>query len=194
MPLYAIPVVVPYRCSDDANPPLFNLHVEAVSSTPERAVSTAKGLAHLVGQLRHGGPPLQVYRERASVARPRSAVNGPYAYLLLRTDRIPHLAFPQRFDERGSQDLHEALNALDENLVLGLLMDLAPLTYISSSGLAVMVEQSRRLNLHCFRVPENILHVINVTGIDRHLHLHTDIRGAMDGLLHSHLRKQQQLG
>ncbi|MFW5845354.1 MAG: STAS domain-containing protein [Planctomycetota bacterium] len=191
MPLYAIPAVIPYRCSEGPQPPLFNLHVEAVASTAERAVATAKGLSHLVGALRHGGAPVQVFKERATTGAPRNPVSGPYAYLLLRCDRVPHLAFPSRLDARGADDLGAALGALDQDLVFGLLLDLAPLGYISSAGLAALVEQSHRLNLHCFRTPEPIRRIIDTTGLGRHLRLHTDIRGAMDGLLHTHLRRLQ---
>lgn len=191
MTLHAISVVLPYRTEGGTNPPLYNIQVEAVSSTAKRAIATAQSLSYVVGQLHHGGIPRQVFKERAMVDPPRNVIAGPYAYLITKGDRVPHLAFPPRMEEQASQDLSESLGNLDEELIDGILFDLAPMASITSTGLAGLVEHCKRLNIHFFRPGNNVRKVLDITGLINHLDVHEDIRGAMDGLLQRHRRRHK---
>jgi hypothetical protein len=192
MPLYATPVVLPYRLDDGPQPPLYNFQIEAVASSENRAVATAQAMLRATALLHHRAAPLQIYRDRASIGEIRGNVEGPYAYLFTRSDRVPHLTFAPRIEGSACDEFADTLAGLHPGLVYGLVMDLAPLSYTTTRGLSTLVEHGKRLNLHLFRVPEGVRKVIHLTGLEQHLFLHDDIHSAVDGLVQTYRRRLQR--
>ncbi|MFW5828813.1 MAG: STAS domain-containing protein [Planctomycetota bacterium] len=186
MSLHATPVVLPYRLEDSPHPPLYNFQIDAVASSPKRAVSTAVATLRGAAMLHHRAAPLQIYKDRASVGEQRGSIEGPYAYLFTHSNRVPMLTFAPRIEGSACDEFADSMATLHPGLCHGILLDMAPLSYITTRGLSILVEHSKRLNMHCFRLPPNVLKVIDLTGLHQHLHVHDSIHDAIDGMIQAH--------
>ena len=184
MPLYSIPIMLPYRMEAHANAPVYSLQVEAVASSAAAGLSTAKALCKLIAFMRFGEAPREILSERAMVGALRNQVIGPYIYVITKSQRIPHLSFPPRLDHEASQNLLESIKGLDKRFVDGLLMDCAPLTYLDSSSMSALNSCAQSMNFQMFRVSEPIMKILTLVGLHKVLPIHHDITTAMDALVH----------
>lgn len=185
MPLYSIPVALPYRTDLDAGAPIYNVQIETVASSREAALSTAKALCKLTSYIRFGEPARDMLTERALVGEVQNQVVGPYCYIITKCQRIPHLSFPPRLDKDASATMIESFKGLQAKMVDGILMDCAPLTYIDSSSMSALASCSKTHNLQLFRVLDPIMKIMTIVGLNKILPIHADINSAMDALLHN---------
>ncbi len=186
MPLFDIPVVMPYRLDGDTSGALYPVQIRAVASAAPAALATAELLSGTMGRLRHPGQTVIVERERAKVGITGRQVEGPYAYVLTRGSFVHHLTFPSRIDSQAGEQLTDVLGAFDRGDVYGLIMDCAPLTYINTVGLTALSAHSR--HLHLFRVPPPILKVFEIVGIHRMVRLHAGFTKALEALVQEHAK------
>ncbi len=184
MAFYAIPVVLPFRMSDDSATPLGSLHIDAVATNPAGALAVAKVVATNLCLLRHGRRPRQLLLERARVGRPDRVITGPYAYIIGKGNRVAHLSLPPRIDDAAGDELDQALAGIDPRTCPGVVMDCAQMTGIATAGISALVTHSRRLCLELFRPPEAIMKVLRIVGTDRFLQIHADMRDALADLVH----------
>ena len=182
MPLHDIPVILPHRLGNDDNGPLLSHHVESVATNGAAALAAARACAQVSVALRHPGKKVTFYKERARTGPARYAVTGAYAYIITRNNRVPHLSFPSRIDGMSGVEFEQSLAGIKEEWIYGSLMDCAQLKQIESQGIASLVNHSRRLNLHLFRVPPHIQKILDLVGVGKHLFIHPDLRGALNGI------------
>lgn len=193
MPLYSIPVVMPYRIDLDDGAPMYNLHVETVASSRKAALSTAKALCKLVSMLNFGEPARDILVERAQVGELVHQVVGPYCYILTKSQHVPNLSFPPRLDRESSLTLLESFKGISTKHVHGVLMDCAPLTFIDSSAMSALASCTKLHNLQLFRVSEPIMKIFTIVGLHKVLPIHNEITGAMDALYHHATTPQQAI-
>lgn len=181
MPLFDIPVVIPYRLDDDDSGALYPVQVHAVASGTPAALATSEVLANTMGRLRHPGHGIVVEKDRAKVGTVGKQVEGPYAYIFTRGSFVHHLAFPARIDSQAGEQLTESLSAFSSKDIYGLVMDCAPMVYINTIGLTALSAHAE--HLHLFRLPTAITKVFEIVGLDRMVHLHAGLTKALDGLV-----------
>lgn len=181
MPLFDIPVVIPYRLDNDDGGVLHPVQIRTVASGVPAALATAEVLAYAHGRLRHPGHQIQVIKERAKVGAAGPQVDGPYAYVLTRGSLIHHLSFPARIDSQAGEQLHGILEALDGRNVFGLIIDCAPLVYINTVGLTALSAHARMTQL--FRVPATIAKVLEIVGLNRMIRTHANLTAALESLV-----------
>jgi anti-anti-sigma regulatory factor len=182
MPLFDIPVVMPYRLRDDRNAALFSVQVNTVASNEAAAISAAKLLVHTLGSLRHHGKDIDVQVERAKVGPVGRQIDGPYAYILTHGNLIHHLDFPARIDSQSGEVMGNAFAGLDPNLLLGVVMDCHPLTYINTSGLASIAAHAKRIQLRLFRISDPVRRVLEIVGLHQMLKIFPDLKSALNDL------------
>jgi len=192
MALYAIPVVVPYRLSNDEAEPVYTMAIDAVASGAQAAIATARIVLETQVRLIHGRRPLPLL-DRCAVERASGPINGPYAYLFSAGDRVPHLELPARIEHAHGARLEQTLNGLAEPWVHGVVLDCAGLKFIASDGLSALAANAKRLELQLFRVPEPILKLLTIVGLHKHLAIHPDLAGALNGLLHKRSSNQHTM-
>lgn len=183
MPLYSIPVVLPYRVHSDEHAPVYSLHVDTVASDKKVALNTAKALAKAMSMLRYGELPCEIMTERAMVGSPQGQVIGPYIYVFTKSQRIPHLCFPPRLDGDSAHTITGSLEGLEPQLINGLIMDCAPMTSIDSSSMGILAKYAGPKNMHLFRVPEPIMKILTLVGLHTVLPIHSDIGSALDAMI-----------
>ncbi len=182
MPLFDIPVVMPYRLSDDRSAALFSVQVNTVASNEIAAVSAAKALVRTLGMLRHRGQAIEAQVERAKIGPIGRQIDGPYAYVLTHGNLIHHLDFPPRIDSQSGEVMGNAFAGLDPSLLLGVVMDCHPLTYINTSGLASIAAHAKRIQLRLFRISEPVNRVLQIVGLVQMLRIFPDLRSALEDL------------
>lgn len=182
MPLFAIPVVMPYRLRDDREGVLFPVQVEAVASTTAAAVATAQTLVHRHGSLKHRGRAIETLPEHVRIGALGRMIEGPYAYVLRHGNHIHHLDFPARIDNRSGGVMGDAFAGLDPNQLLGVVMDCNPLAYINTTGLASIAAHAKRIQLRLFRVSDPVRRVFEIVGLAQLLRIFPDLRSALDDL------------
>jgi anti-anti-sigma regulatory factor len=189
MPLFHIPVVVPYRLTDDRSEAVYPVQVAAAATTPAAALATATVLVESLTRLRHPGQDVQVLSNRAQVGKPLQALEGPYAYVLTRGHCIPLQPLPARIDEQTSETLGLILSAFDDRDTLGVIVDCAPLTAITSAGLTTLSRHAR--NLHLFRLPAQIAKVFTIVGLDDIIHVEPTLQACLDTLVQQHFQRSR---
>lgn len=182
MPLFDIPVVMPYRLRDDRSAAFFSVQVNTVASNEAAAIAAAKILVHALGSLRHQGKDIDVHVERAKIGSVGRQIDGPYAYILTHGNLIHHLDFPARIDSQSGEVMGNAFAGLDPSLLLGVVMDCYPLTYINSSGLASIAAHAKRIHLRLFRISEPIRRVLEIVGLFQMLKIFPDLKSALSDL------------
>jgi anti-anti-sigma regulatory factor len=182
MPLFDIPVVIPYRLEGDEGGTLHPVQVRTVASGGPAALAAAEVLAMAMGQLRFPDRTIQVLRDRAKMGPIGRQINGPYAYIFTRGSLIHHIAFPARIDSQAGEFLDKTLASIGDDSAFGLVMDCAPLTFINSIGLTALSNHAR--NIHLFRVPASVAKVFEIVGLDRILRIHSGLQTALDALVH----------
>jgi anti-anti-sigma factor len=190
MPLYAIPVVVPYRLDNDPDGATYTVAVEAIATQASAAQAVAQVLVRAMAQFKHRRQTAHVVTDRVQVGAPGPQIDGPYAYVFTSGNRIGHLAFPQRIDGERGHEVNQMLEGLDQT-VLGVLVDGIHLTYINSLGLAAFAHHASRLNLRMFRVSDPIAKVIEVTGLTRLIPLYPDLASALGELVRKAKQENQ---
>jgi anti-anti-sigma factor len=183
VPLYDVPVVIPYRLRDAHDGVLYSVQVNAVASNETSALAAAQVLARSLGSLRHRGHQIEVISERAKVGAIGRHVEGPYAYVLTNGNIIHHLDFPARIDSQSGEMMGNAFAGLDPRLLLGVVMDCNPLTYINTTGLASIAGYAQRIHLRLFRVSDPVRRVFQIVGLEKLLRIFPDMRSALDDLL-----------
>jgi anti-anti-sigma regulatory factor len=173
---------MPYRLSDDRDHALYSIQVNAVASNEASAIAAAQALIRCLAQLKHPGQPVEVLPARAKVGALGRQIEGPYAYVLTHGNLIHHLDFPARIDSQSGEVMGNAFAGLDPNLLLGVVMDCNPLTYINTSGLASIAAHAKRIHLRLFRVSEPVRRVFQIVGLEKMLRIHPDLRLALDDL------------
>jgi len=189
MPLYAVPVVVPYALDDDPDGASYTVSEQAVATTPQAGQAVAQVLVKALIQIRHPGVAAHLTTDRIKVGHPGPVVEGPYAYVITRGNHLNHVVFPSRIDQSRGAELDQILTGLDDGSVLGVLMDGIHLTYINSSGLAALAAHSQRLNLRFFRVSEAIQKVLEITSLTRVVPTYADLTSALAALVRSAVAK-----
>lgn len=169
MPLFDIPVVIPFRLEGDTSDTLYPVHVRTVASGMNPALATAEVLAATLGRLRYPGRKVVVERQRAKIGSPTRQVEGPYAYVFGRGGYIHHIDLPARIENNFGEALGKLFSSCDKHNAFGVVVDCAPLTYINSSGLAAFAANSRMLIL--FRLPPSITKVFELVGLNRMLRI-----------------------
>ena len=182
MPLFDIPVVMPYRLRDTRDGALFSVQVNAVASTEAAAVAAAQALVRTQATLKHRGHEIEMLPERAKLGSPGRQVEGPYAYVMTHGNLIHHLDFPARIDSQSGEVMGNAFTGLDPTLLLGVVMDCHPLTYINTSGLASIAAHAKRIHLRLFRVSEPVRRVFQIVGLVQLLRIFPDLRSALQDL------------
>lgn len=189
MPLYAVPVVVPYALDDDPDGASYTVSVQAVGTTPQAGQAVAQVLVKALIQVRHPGVGAHLLTDRIKVGQMGPVVDGPYAYVITRGNHLNHVVFPSRIDQNRGSELDQILAGLDDGSVLGVLMDGIHLTYINSSGLAALASHAPRLNLRFFRVSEAIQKVLEITSLTRVVPTYSDLTSALSALVRAAIAK-----
>ncbi len=182
MPLFDIPVVMPYRLREERDGALFSVQVNAVASNEASAVAASQALVRSLGGLKHRGRTIETLPERAKIGAVGRQIDGPYAYVLTHGNLIHHLDFPPRIDSQSGEVMGDAFAGLDPNLLLGVVMDCNPLTYINTSGLASIAAHAKRIQLRLFRVSDPVRRVFQIVGLVQMLRIFPDLRTALDDL------------
>jgi len=183
VPLFDIPVVMPYRLRDDRDSALYSVQVNAVASSEASALAAAQALVRAHGGIKHRGHAIEVLPDRAKIGATGRQIEGPYAYVLTHGNLIHHLDFPARIDSQSGEVMGDAFAGLDPALLLGVVMDCHPLTYINTSGLASIAAHAKRIQLRLFRVSEPVRRVFQIVGLVQLLRIHADLRSALDDLI-----------
>ncbi len=183
MPLYAIPVVVPYQLDDDPDGVAYTIAVKAIGTQAQAAKAVAQVLVRALIQIRHGERPGRVLQDRVQVGAPGAQVDGPYAYVFTRGNLIGQLTLPPRIDQDLGVVVGQTFEGLDHHQVHGVLLDAIHLTYINSLGLAAFAAHSVRLNLRMFRVSDPIAKVVEITGLTRTIPMYPDLPSALGELV-----------
>lgn len=173
---------MPYRLRDDRDKALFSVQVNAVASNEASAIAAANALIRCLAGLKHRGQPVEVLPERAKIGAIGRQIEGPYAYVLTHGNLIHHMDFPARIDSQSGEVMGNAFAGLDPNLLLGVVMDCNPLTYINTSGLASIAAHAKRIQLRLFRVSEPVRRVFQIVGLVQLLRIFPDLRMALDDL------------
>jgi anti-anti-sigma regulatory factor len=182
VPLFDIPVVMPYRLRDERDGALFSVQVNAVASNEASAVAATQVLVRSLGLLKHRGRTVEVLPERVKIGAMGRQIEGPYAYVLTHGSLIHHLDFPSRIDSQSGEVMGDAFTGLDPALLLGVVMDCNPLTYINTSGLASIAAHAKRIHLRLFRVSDPVRRVFQIVGLVQLLRIFPDLRSALDDL------------
>ena len=182
MPLYDIPIVMPYRLRDERDGAMFSVQVNAVASSEAAAVAASQALVSSLGGLKHRGRAVETIPERVKIGSVGRQIEGPYAYVLTHGNLIHHLDFPSRIDSQSGEVMGNAFAGLDPNLLLGVVMDCNPLTYINTSGLASIAAHAKRVQLRLFRVSEPVRRVFQIVGLVQMLRIFPDLRSALEDL------------
>jgi anti-anti-sigma regulatory factor len=173
---------MPYRVRDERDGALFSIQVNAVASNEASAVAATQALVRSLGGLRHRGHQIEVLPERVKVGAIGRQIEGPYAYVLTNGNLIHHLDFPSRIDSQSGEVMGNAFAGLDPSLLLGVVMDCNPLTYINTSGLASIAAHAKRIHLRLFRVSEPVRRVFQIVGLVQLLRIFPDLRSALEDL------------
>jgi anti-anti-sigma factor len=188
MPLYRIPVTVPYQLTGDPQAALFTVQVDAVATAPNAALATACVLVEALARMRHPGQGARVVTERARIGAIGAQVAGLYAYVLSNGYHIPHLDFPARLDQNGAQTLGDALAGIDGRNLFGVVADCVHLAYVSSMAIATIAGNAQRVRLRLVRPHESVLKVFDMVGLRRLISAHPDLPRALDDLVADYLR------
>jgi anti-anti-sigma regulatory factor len=183
MPLFDIPVVVPYRLRDDRDGVPCTVQVHAIASTESAALAIGTMLVAALARLHHPRRATEVLAERAKAGPPGQQVDGPYAYVLTQGNRIHHLTFPARIDSQSGESMGNAFASIDPKTLYAVLMDCHPLTYINTAGLASIAAHAKRLHLRLFRISEPVRKVFEIVGLMHMLRVHASLQGALDDLV-----------
>ncbi|MBA3939380.1 MAG: STAS domain-containing protein [Planctomycetes bacterium] len=183
MPLYEIPVVIPYRLDRDPSAALYGLQVNTIASKAVAAIAVAQMLAQALARLHHPGRTSTVLIERAKAGATGRMIDGPYAYVMGHGNHIHHLAFPRRIDHHGRNPLGEAFDGLDPAKLHGLVLDCANMQYINSTGLAALAAHSDRLRIHLFRIGEPLRKVFDLVGLTHLMQFHDSMQLALEALV-----------
>ena len=183
MSLHSHAIVLPFRIDPNPQGAIHTLHVEAVSSSPEAGIRLAKAFAPAIAHLRYQSQVHEIYQDRISADKPRVAVPGPYAYVIGRSNRIPHLMFAPRMDDTAANEFAKSLQGIDPASTYGVLLDCAALGYINSRGLSTLAEYTPRLNLHIFRMPPKIMQIMAMAGLDKVCRLHASLKDALNHMV-----------
>jgi anti-anti-sigma regulatory factor len=173
---------MPYRLRDERDGALFSVQVNAVASNEASAVAAAQALVRSLAGLKHRGRAIEALPERVKVGAIGRQVEGPYAYVLTHGNLIHHLDFPSRIDSQSGEVMGNAFAGLDPNLLLGVVMDCNPLTYINTSGLASIAAHAKRIQLRLFRVSDPVRRVFQIVGLVQLLRIFPDLRSALEDL------------
>lgn len=183
MVLFEIPVVMPYRLRDDPDGTFCAVQVNTVASTEAAAVSSAQALVHNLAGLKHRGHVVETLPERIRVGSIGRPIEGPYAYVLTHGRLIDRIDFPARIDNHCGEAMGDAFAGLDPTVLLGVVMDCNPLTYINTSGLASIAAHAERIHLRLFRVSDAVRRVFQIVGLVQLLRIFPDLRSALEDLV-----------
>lgn len=155
------------------------LLIEMVALRPELAVAPARLVATALWTRRQGATPEPEALTIGAVEDLQRAVSGPYVLALTRRHRVPIIGFPERIEEDGSANFEAVFDRLSRRDCYGLIMDLAPMTYIASRGLGVLIKASGEGNLHCLPPRPAIARIFDMVGVGSALHIHTNLASAL---------------
>lgn len=174
---------MPYRLRESRDGILYSVQVNAVASNEASALAASQVLVRCLGTIRHRGQTVDVMPDRAKIGGVGRQIEGPYAYVLTNGNLIHHLDFPARIDSQSGEVMGNAFAGLDPNVLLGVVMDCNPLTYINTSGLASIAAHAKRIQLRLFRVSEPVRRVFQIVGLEQLLRIFPDLRSALDDLV-----------
>ncbi len=183
MPLYDIPVVVPYRLKDDTDGVLYSVQVHAIASAESAALAIGAMLVAAHARIQHPTRATEVLVERAKAGQPGQQVDGPYAYVMTQGSRIGNLTFPPRIDSKSGESMGNAFAGIDPKTLHAVLLDCHPLTYINTAGLASIAAHAKRLHLRLFRISEPVRKVFAIVGLLHMLRVHPTLQAALDDLV-----------
>jgi anti-anti-sigma regulatory factor len=181
VPLHDFSVVMPYRAANQPDDILRSLHIQAVASAPPAALATAHIIAQTLAHLQSpsGATLLQ---DSAKVGTSGRVIDGPYAYVLSKNNRVLHYDFPPRIDSEAGEAMGNFFAGLDITQLFGVVMDCHLLTYINTSGLASLAAHAGRTHLQLFRVSEPVRRVFEIVGLIHMLKIHTSLPEALQQL------------
>jgi anti-anti-sigma regulatory factor len=183
MPLFDIPVVVPYRLRDDRDGVLYSVQVHAIASAESAALAIGTMLVAAHARINHPTRATEVLPDRAKAGQPGQQIDGPYAYVLTQGNRIHHLTFPARIDSKSGESMGNAFAGIDPKTLHAVLMDCHPLTYINTAGLASIAAHAQRLHLRLFRISEPVRKVFEIVGLLQMLRVQPSLQSALDDLV-----------
>ena len=153
--------------------------IEMVALRPEMAIAPARMAAIALWQRRQGVAPKPETVSVGAVEDLQREVRGPYVLVLTRRHRVPLIGFPERIEEEGSANFEAVFDRLSQRDCYGLIMDLAPMTYMSSRGLSVLIKASGEGNLHCLPPRPAIARIFDMVGVGNALRTHDNLAKAL---------------
>ncbi len=160
------PVVASYRlnASDAA---IHTVQVNTVAADAPRALAIGTLIAQHWLRLHH--PQAALLNDRIKCGSPQGPANGLALTLLSDADVVQAVIFPNRIDSEPGERLGDWLAGLDCLRVDAVLFNCAELTYINTVGLTSLAAHVKRLHLHLFQVPEQVMKVFDIVGLSRYL-------------------------
>jgi hypothetical protein len=159
------------------------LLIEVAAIRPELASGPARLIATALWARRLGVVPQAEHVAVTSIEDLRRAVPGPYVIALTRKHRVPLIGFPDRIEAEGSANFEAVLNRLSQRECYGLIMDLSPMTFLTSRGLAALLRATLEGNLHCLLPKPAITRIFNMVGAANALRIHRDLASALTACL-----------
>jgi anti-anti-sigma regulatory factor len=181
VPLHDFSVIMPYRTAHQPDEILRPLHIQAVASTPRAALATAEMIGATLAALQSPSG-VTMAQESTKVGQSGRVIDGPYAYILTKGNRVLHYDFPARIDSEAGEAMGNLFTGLDVTNLFGVVMDCHTLTYINTSGLASLAAHARRTRLQLFRVSEPVRRVFEIVGLIHLLKIHASLADALAGL------------
>jgi anti-anti-sigma factor len=183
MPLYRIPVTVPYVLVGDPTASLFTVQVDTVATSPTGAIATGQVLVEALARMRHPGRGARVASDRVRVGAIGAQVSGFYAYVLANSFHIAHLDFPARIDQEAAQQLADTFSGIDQRNLYGILADCVYLNYLGSMGLAALASNAQRVRLRLMRPSDSVLKVLDMVGLRKMVPCFPDLPKACEDLV-----------
>jgi anti-anti-sigma regulatory factor len=183
MPLYDVPVVLPYRLRDDPDGALYSIQVRTIASNAKVALSISQALVQTLATLRHPDRAIEVLSDRAKIGVIGQQIDGPYAYVINRGSHIHSLQFPARIDSHSGEIMGNAFAGIDTTTLYCVLMDCYQLSYINTAGLASIAGHTKRLRLRLFRLSDPLRKVLEIVGLMRVLNVHPTLSSALADLI-----------
>jgi anti-anti-sigma regulatory factor len=191
MPLFCIPVTVPYTLVGDPEASLFTVQVDTVATSPTGAIATAQVLVEALARMRHPGRGAHVASDRIRIGPVGVPVTGFYVYVLANGFHIPHLDFPDRIDQDAAKGLADSLGAIDTRNLFGVIADAVYLHYVSSMGIAALASNAARVRLRLLRPAAAIVKILDMVGLSRLVPVFPDLPKACDDLVATYMRQAQ---
>jgi anti-anti-sigma regulatory factor len=181
VPLHDFPVIMPYRAANQPDDILRPLQIQTVASEPRAALAAAQVIANALAALQSPSG-ATIVNDSVKVGQSGRVIDGPYAYILTKSNRVLHYSFPARIDSEAGEAMGNFFAGLDVTNLFGVIMDCHLLTYINTSGLASLAAHAGRTRLQLFRVSEPVRRVFEIVGLVHLLKIHNSLSDAVIAL------------